>query len=219
MNKHTQYSPVGGFTLIEMMVSVTIFTIILFISTSAFLSVVNGDRKSRAVRVATDNLNLALEDISRKIKTGSEYNCGGGAGTNDCVLGNSIFSFTDQDGVSRTMYKRGVGPGPIVNGAVSNSGCGDPLFKATQGCILRENGIASLLATSPEIDIVKLMFYVVGSAPCGAGVNCVDNPPATDAKQPMVIASIDGSIGEGVLLGGNATFKVQTTVTQRAYDH
>jgi len=38
-----------GFTLIEMTVSLGLFTIIMFIATSAFLSIVNTDRKARSV--------------------------------------------------------------------------------------------------------------------------------------------------------------------------
>lgn len=202
-----------GFTLIEMIVSISIFTIVLFVAMSAFLSIINGDHKSRAMRITTDNLNLALEDMSRNIKTGTTYNCGGALGTNDCPAGtwSNTFAFTNQDGVSRTMYKMGVGPSAIVNGPGA-SGCGDAVFLATQGCILREDvtGI-SRIATSMEIDITSLRFYVSGSAPFGAGANKI---------QPTVVIAIEGSLGAGAtLFAGNAGFKIQTTVTQRAYDN
>ena len=71
-----------------MVVSIGIFTIVLFIATSAFLSVVNADRRSYATRIAVDNLTVALEDMSRRIKTGSWYDSS--VPTN--------FSFKDQDG-------------------------------------------------------------------------------------------------------------------------
>lgn len=197
-----------GFTLVEMMVSLAIFTIILLIAMSAFLAIVDGDHKTRAFRIATDNLNLALEDMSRKIKTGSTYNCGGGLGVADCAAtANSVFAFTEQDGVSRTIYKRGFGPGAIVNGA-SASGCGLPSFDAAQGCILREDSGLSILATSPEIDIKSLNFYVLGSA------------PAPDTNQPVVVVSIDGSLSTSTAaFVGDAGFKIQTTITQRGYDN
>ncbi len=202
-----------GFTFIEMIVSIGIFTTVLFIAMSAFLSIVNGDHKSRAMRVATDNLNLALEDMSRKIKTGTTYNCGGAvSGVQDCVTGNNILAFTSQDTLSRILYKRGVGPSAIVNGT-SASGCGDALFAATQGCILREDAGVSMLATSPELNISNLKFYVFGSAPFGVVAG-------TDKVQPKVVIVIEGSLGaDATLLSGNAGFKIQTTVTQRAYDN
>lgn len=132
-----------GFTLIEMTVSLGLFTIIMFIATSAFLSIVNIDRKSRAVRIATDNLNIALEDMSRRIKTGSTYYCGspdtGGVG--DCPAGNSTFFFTGQDGL-RVNYT-------LTNGAIWRAIGSNP----------------SVQVTSSEINITGLKFVVSGSAP------------------------------------------------------
>ncbi|MBI5798520.1 MAG: type II secretion system protein [Candidatus Yonathbacteria bacterium] len=201
-----------GFTIIEMIVAVSIFTIVLLVAMSTFLAVVNSDHKSRAMRIATDNLNLALEDMSRKIKTGSTYSCGGDLGTNDCQFPStsSVFAFTSQDGISRVIYKRGVGSGAIINGAVTNSGCGDTAFGAAQGCILREDSGFSMLATSPEIDITSLRFYISGSKPL----------ITPDEAQPVVTIAIDGILGaNAALFAGNAGFKIQTTVTQRGYDN
>lgn len=183
-----------GFTLVEMIVSLGIFTIVLFIATSAFLTVVNADRKSRAVRIATDNLNLTLEDMSRKIKTGTTYNCGGGAGTNDCpVTPSNSFSFNDQSTPpKRIVYKR-----------MTETDCGT----GHQGCILRsdDNGVTFIPITSPEIDIKGLDFIVRGSL-------------AGDTAQPSVLVLIDGSLSSGPNTPAT-TFKIQTLITQRAYDN
>ena len=194
-----------GFTLIEMLVSLSLFTAAFFIATSAFLSVVNADRKSRGTRIATDNLNLMLEDMSRKIKTGSSYSCGGNPGVADCSTPQSVFAFTDQNNV-RTIYKRGVGFGAITAGTAA-SGCGPGAgYKSTQGCVLRSDGGAAFLpSTSPEIDITNLSFYVSGSAPW------------PDTKQPVTVVSLDGSLGSQA--SAQVDFKIQTAITQRSYDH
>ncbi|MBI3495157.1 type II secretion system protein [Candidatus Berkelbacteria bacterium] len=213
-----------GFTLVEMMVSVGIFTIILFLSTSALLSIVSTDRKSRAVRIAMDNLNLALEDMTRKIKTGSMYYCGiaDTGGVADCAATSYAFSFTAQDGVSRISYQRAVGDsfGSVVLG----TDCG-PSFAAGQGCIMRSDGATFMLATSPEVDIKGLRFLVTGSALCGTSIPCVSAPPTTDAIQPVVVVLINGAFMTGLGLGGlgqsagKSEFRIQSTVTQRAYDN
>ena len=185
-----------GFTLIEMIVSLGLFTIVLFITTSAFLAIVNADRKSRATRVATDNLNLALENMSRKIKTGYTYNCGGGSGANDCVVPQSIFEFTDQSG-SRVSYKRAQGTAECGSG-----------YGVNQGCILRLDAGVPVLSTSPEIDITSLKFLVSGSALW------------PDTKQPAVVIAIEGAIGVNAgNPSGKSSFKIQTILTQRIYDH
>lgn len=166
----------------------------MFIATSAFLTIVNTDRKARTVRIASDNLNIALEDMQRRIKTGSTYNCGGTIGTADCaVTPLNIFAFTEQNGTTRTTYKR-------VSGAtVVPTGCGAD-FGASQGCLLRND----VLATSPEIDIKDLKFIVKGSA------------VAPDTQQPVVVILVGGTVGTGAVA---TSFNIQTTVTQRAYDN
>ncbi|MEK7568801.1 MAG: type II secretion system protein [Patescibacteria group bacterium] len=187
-----------GFSLVEMIVSLGIFTIVLFIATSAFLTVVNADRKSRATRIAMDNLNLALEDMSRRIKTGSSYNCGATvSSTNDCSSSDNetSFKFIDQEN-DTVIYKLGSGP----SGCLNNN-----LYKVGQGCILRTIPYESplfMLATSPEIDITKLKFIVSGST-------------FGDSVQPVAVIMVEGSLGVDPK---KTTFKVQTTITQRKVD-
>lgn len=133
-----------GFTLVEMIVSIGIFTIVLFIATSSFLAVVNADKKSRATRTAMDNLTVALEDMSRRIKTGTVYTCDGTVSSTapqDCNTGTS-FAFTDQDG-KRVAYR--VSGGQII--------------RTTQG------ESAELSVTAPEINISNLSFVVGGATP------------------------------------------------------
>ena len=49
-----------GFTLIEMMVSVSIFIILLTFGMSALLNAVNINKKSQGMRSIFDNLNLTV---------------------------------------------------------------------------------------------------------------------------------------------------------------
>lgn len=132
-----------GFTLLEMIVSIGIFTIVLFVASSAFLAVVNADRKSRATRTAMDNLTVALEDMSRRIKTGNAYTCGGDIASVapvDCLnTPSSSLAFTDQDG-KRTAYR------------------------LREGRIFRQIATGSELpVTASEITISSLLFAVGGT--------------------------------------------------------
>lgn len=79
-----------GFTLLEMIVSIGLFLTVLFATTSAFLAIVNADRASRSARMTMDNLNVALEDMVRLLKTGVGYT----------VTGGNTINFIDQDGRS-----------------------------------------------------------------------------------------------------------------------
>lgn len=161
-----------GFTLVEMIVSLGLFTIVLFIATNAFLAIVNVDRKSRATRIVVDNLNLALEDMTRNIKTGLTYYCGttdtGGVG--DCVLGGDTVYFTNQEGVRMGYYFDGVVDHAIFR--ITGTGPGAVVQRIT----------------SPEINISDLKFIVSGSSSFTSG----------DRKQPMIIIMITGFLGENM---------------------
>lgn len=65
-----------GFTLIEMMVAVSLFVVVAFIITSTFTSFADANRRAQAVRTSVDNLNFAMESIVLKIREGNAYTCG-----------------------------------------------------------------------------------------------------------------------------------------------
>lgn len=132
-----------GFTLLEMIVSLGLFTIVLFAASSAFLSMVNADKKSRATRIALDNLTLTLEDMSRRIKTGLAYDCGAVGGATDCLGGDSQLNFIDQNGTA-TTYK---------------------ITSDNKGIERTTGASPALRMTAPEITINNLRFIVNGTTP------------------------------------------------------
>lgn len=62
-----------GFTLIEMIVAVGVFTVAITISLASFLNISAIQKKAEAFRAVNNNLNFALESMVREIKTGWEY--------------------------------------------------------------------------------------------------------------------------------------------------
>jgi prepilin-type N-terminal cleavage/methylation domain-containing protein len=64
-----------GFTLLEAMVAIAIFTIVIVIGISALLNVNNTNKKSQNLRAIIDSLNYTMEDMSRNFKLGSDYHC------------------------------------------------------------------------------------------------------------------------------------------------
>jgi prepilin-type N-terminal cleavage/methylation domain-containing protein len=90
-NKCNQlYRNVKGFTLMEVMVAVSIFTIIVTVGIGALLTINNTHRKSQQDRAVIDSIHFALESMSRSIRTAKQW------GT--ISTGNpSEFYFTDQN--------------------------------------------------------------------------------------------------------------------------
>jgi prepilin-type N-terminal cleavage/methylation domain-containing protein len=60
----------SGFTLIEMMVSVALFSIVLIVVMGSILTIVDVNRKSQSLTVVMNDLSFALDSFNRTVKTG-----------------------------------------------------------------------------------------------------------------------------------------------------
>jgi type II secretory pathway pseudopilin PulG len=135
-NKNTQ----SGFMLVEMIVSVALFSVVMLVSTGSLLSIIDANRKSQAFKIIVNNLNLAVESMSRDIRVGEDFNCGNPTGR-DCNLGDSSLYFKSK---------------------------GKSMVYRTSGGILQKSingGISFVNVTANDIVIDNLTFYVLGSTP------------------------------------------------------
>ena len=121
----------SGFTLIEMMVAVSIFAIVALIATSTLMLIMDASRRADATRSLVDNLNFALDSMSDKIRGGNNF-----SGT----PGSCDSEFTFQDRLSRDIQYQ------FINSA------GATLI---QQCI---NGLSCRSITSTEIEIQNISF-------------------------------------------------------------
>jgi prepilin-type N-terminal cleavage/methylation domain-containing protein len=197
-----------GFTLIELMVAVAIFTVVATMALGALLAMAQANKKSQTISSTLNNLNAALEGMARNIRTGYDYHCGT-ATAFDCPAGGSYFKFTGPTG-SSIVYQ-------FYNSS-SPDYCGQAAY-TIKGCIVRiTNGGTPLAITPPEVIIAdpssgtgKLKFFLRGSPPRTAAPG-----GSSDYLQPNVVITMSGYIA----LPNNQTssFYLQTAVTQRLYD-
>ncbi len=81
-----------GFTLMEVMVAVSIFAIVVTVGIGSLLTINSTYRKSQIDRQAIDSLTFTLESMSREMRTAATWTASYNAGaTNE-------FRFVDQDG-------------------------------------------------------------------------------------------------------------------------
>ena len=71
-----------GFTILEMMISIGIFTILIVFGVGSLLNANLLHNKSQDMRDIMDNLSFIMEDMSRNIRTGYDYRCFFGTGAN-----------------------------------------------------------------------------------------------------------------------------------------
>lgn len=202
-----------GFTLVELIVSMALFTIVVFITTSAFLSVVDLNKKARITRVVLDNFSVALEQMVRNIRTGDTYRCldasSGSGRTNEFWNGSFGNPTTDPmpprdcssatGGRSMLFYL----PDDTQSAGIATTGYylrnlsdGSNPYRI-QG---RGGGTCCSYLTEPEIKITSLRFYVTGSS-------------SVDSKQPRVNIVVQGYVADDP---DQTKFSIYTSVTQRA---
>ena len=183
-----------GYSLVEMIVAVGLFSIVMLLATAAYATLVDLDRQSRASSDLVHNLSFALESMARSIRTGSRYACGETPGTN-CQTGGSCFSFTDEQERDLSYLLK---PDGSIGRVLMGDGHGNYLRSCTPA-----NAIS---LTDPNVTIDSLVFYLSGAA-------------RGDAIQPHVVFTVSGSINvkrNGVITP--TRFSVETEATERLLD-
>jgi|FLOH01.1.fsa_nt_gi prepilin-type N-terminal cleavage/methylation domain-containing protein len=180
----------AGFTLVEMIVAVALFSLVMVIGMGALLNVLNANRQAQSIQTAVNNLNLAMEMMSREIRTGYYYHCGDTANYHvprNCSNGSSFMAFES--------YK----------GDINNSS-DQIIFKLFNQRIYKsvDSGTSFLPLTSEKLVLEDLDFIVVGA-------------PKNDGKQPKVLIIAKGYVGER--LKERTYFNLQTTISQRMIDY
>ncbi len=132
----------GGYTLVEMVIAVALFTAVMVIAASAYLSLIALNRHSRATSDIVANLSFAVESMARSIRTGNNYSCAGG--TNCWPNGGSSFSFTNDQG-QKVFYL-----------LKSNGQIGECLGAST--C----SDSASTPLTDPRVTVTDMTFFTQG---------------------------------------------------------
>ncbi|NQV92920.1 prepilin-type N-terminal cleavage/methylation domain-containing protein, partial [Candidatus Kaiserbacteria bacterium] len=165
-------SPNKGFSLIEIMVAVSLFSVVMTISVGALLSLIDANRKAQALNSVINNLNFALENMSRNIRVGNTYHCDTSTSvppnidsTQDCSNGGVLFSFEGNRGditdpTDQIVYR-------FINSRIEKSVDGGATFIAI---------------TASEVTIDDMKFYTVGTT-------------RGDSSQPRVVMAIQGTAG------------------------
>lgn len=145
---HSQQNKTKGFTLIELMTAVSVFAVVMVISMGAILGVFDANRKSESLKTVMDNLNFAVDSMSREMRFGKNYHCGSGTLTvpQNCSTGGGTQVSFLSSGNEQIVYRL----------------TGTQIEKSVDG------GLTYISVTAPEIQIESLTFYVLGASPAPA---------------------------------------------------
>ncbi len=194
----------SGFTIIETMISVSLFIIIVTAGMGALLNANLLHQKSQNMRSIMDNLSFIMEDMSNNLRTGYSYHCINGSdfygslatplsGTNCWGIAFEYQNGSQTDSNDQWVY------------FIDNSG---KIWKSTQGPYV--NPPINYVQLTPDevtIDVGASGFSVLGA----------ESPRATvpDFQQPFVTIRLKGKITYN---NTETPFSLQTSISQRGVD-
>ncbi|MCH8889315.1 prepilin-type N-terminal cleavage/methylation domain-containing protein [Patescibacteria group bacterium] len=185
-----------GFTIVEVLVSFAVFTLVITGSIGAMISIINANRKTQALQLVINNLNFALESMTRIIRIGHGYHCRSDLPGSfsafaiplDCPGGGTYLAVESSKGSSSDDLDQVVFRYDAINTRIERS---------------TDSGQNWFPITAPEVLINDLKFTAVGT-------------DSSDNKQPIVTITINGSAGTSQKT--ITEFKIQTSVSQRIVD-
>lgn len=192
---------VGGYTIIETMIAVSLFLVVTMAGMAALLNANLVQKKSQNMRSIMDSLNFIVEDMSRNLRVGYNYHCISSGGMGPIVP---------------VSQPRSCGTGGVI--AFEND-LGDPNLATDQWMYKIESpdGIkpyniyksidsgSNWVQLNPEeVTIDQNSFFSVSGA---------EGPP--DVRQPFVTIKLKGNI---TLKNIVTPFSIRTAVSQRVID-
>lgn len=183
-----------GFTLVEMLVSLALFSVVITIGIGSLLTMVDANAKAQALYSSTTNLSFALDSMTRELRTGRHYYCDTRSAsdssvpsdhddTRDCSAGNFITFTRERDG-AQYGYR-------LKDGALEQY----------------EGGRWIEMTSTRDVTIDNFSLNVNGSDTYQNG---------SDDIQPSVEVSIRGRVNNG--LDNDTVFNIQTHIVQRRID-
>ncbi len=188
--KNHQLKAGKGFTLVEMMVAVSLFSVVMLVSVGSLLSLIDASKRAQGIQSIMNNMNIALDGMVRAMRMGQAY---------EVSNGGHELSFTPfgEDPISGDRW--------TYSFVVDSSGTGEE-----RGRLYKEyypDGFTASVTvplTAEEVDIDYVQFYKSTD---------VDG----DTRQPRVVMIVRGKAGFGKQKT-TTTFNIQASATQRLLD-
>ena len=182
-----------GFSLIEIMVSISIFAIIMVSGVGALLTITRSYQASRETSTLSNSIHFAFDSLVRDIRIGDSFY----AGSHDAS------SFPDEyrsnDGTSTVLNLMGTEQRGHLRYTFSTEDT-ESILKRYQAVDGEDPTNYSMLTGFGNLDVTNTLFRVVGSDP-------------SDGVQPSVFIYL-----RGVNENDGSDFIIQTFVSQRKFD-
>lgn len=200
-----------GFTIIELLIGITLFMLVVGTAVSLFLSIVQHQRKILAQEQLLSQVSYAQERMSKALRMAKEDTIG------SCIPAGYIYQLTRPD-ISSGLY-RGI---RFINQSAGNACQEFLLDNAVSGdagtpLVLKELINSSILLdavplTADNLEINSIRFGIDGADGCYGGGSCPDGSVAGSGIQPRVTVLLRLKVSGGE---EGPIMAVQTTISQR----
>lgn len=193
-----------GYTIIETMIAISLFLIIIMSGLGALLNANVLHKKSQDMRSIIDSLNFVMEDMSKNIRTGSNYHC--------FNLDDTIPTSPPADIASPKSCENGDGWGIAFDYQYGSkiSFSDQWVYYINDGKIFKTTGApyveSNFIQMTPDEIVIdpNSSFAIVGA-----------EPPPGNEQQPVVTIRLSGEI---TFKNVTTPFSLQTSISQRAVD-
>lgn len=214
----------SGFSLIEMIVSLAVFSGVITIAVGALLVLVASNDQLQGEQSVMTNLSFALDSMTREIRTGTAYYCesrtnySAGGPNNIFRGGNNLDGIVGTDTqdchTGRSNPSWALHGLTFIEGGNSISGADNSrilyFHDSDAGQLFRRIGTEDPVPiTSSGIFIHEAEFYVTGSEPQSGG-------SGSHYDQASVTIFIEASATSTAPT--NERYQIQTSITQRTLD-
>mgnify|MGYP006304102875 CR=1 FL=1 len=220
-----EQSTAAGFTLIEIIISLAVFSVVITMAVGALLILIGTSDLLRGEQSVMTNLTFAVDSMTREIRTGTDYFCDSRPNTSTSHPGGIDNMFADTTDLNVALAGEildcpdGKVDGDAFHGIAFREG-GDSItgtsdthilyyFNEDDGRIYRRVGAGDAQSiVSSGIFIEEADFVVTGTEPLtGSGGGTLDQPTVT-----IYIEARESDDPSG------KPFYMQTTITQRQLD-
>ena len=188
-----------GFSLVELMVALTIFAIVMTISIGTLLVMVDANAKAQSLYSTMTNMSFVVDSITRNIRTGYGHYCYKSMPGNGSQQGFDQSGGQDCEGTNNNAI--------VFSRMVDDKRMGYRLNQQKIEQKITPSGTWTPI-TGNDVKIERFVITMNGSAPYTQGNN---------TSQPVATLNIKGTVDNGH--DAPTQFSLQSRVTRRILDY
>lgn len=211
MISNMQRRIIKGFSLIELVVAASVFSIAIMIATGSLIQAQSLSVRFRDNQFAFTGLASLIETVTRDLRYGTNLRCGNLDEINYNLNRNCSFQIGAQGS-----------PSIVFDSYLSNSNVVRTEYSLLNGAVvirerLNDNSISIKRLSGSDIVVEELKFFVDGALTWNASYN--EPGSGYDSMQPRIVMYVKGKTLPGSSRNSSVPFAIETAISARGIDN